>query len=206
MKIYNGETLTIEDIDIDESGSSFTNCIFDVISNKNISNINFSFALFSGCIWNASAENCNFTGSEGDSIPSGEKTVNCNMNTGSGSWGNRTDFLENYPNTIELTTDATDTHQPYDGIPDIPANGTSTCNIFIKKKDPYGNYMTDPGDNDQIELENTRGSLSAIQTNLVDGEATIVLTSIAETCISEITATGEDLKEGEIQIQFAPTS
>jgi len=111
---------------------------------------------------------------------------------------------------IELTTDAEDTHQPYDGIPDIPADGTSQCNIFIKKKKRDGSYCTESSDDDQIDISCTRGKLNIIRTNLVNGEATVILTSISETCVSTIYALGSSegsfLDQGEIEIQFAPTS
>jgi len=107
---------------------------------------------------------------------------------------------------LELTTDATDSHQPYDGIPDIPGDGTSSCNIFIKKKDSEGAYLTGAEDNDTVEISCSRGKLSAIQVELVNGEAQVSLTSVAETCVSQIRATADVLSEGNIEIQFAPVS
>lgn len=110
---------------------------------------------------------------------------------------------------IELTTDAEDTYQPVDGIPDIPADGSSTCNIYIKKINRSGAYCQDAGDDDQIDITSSRGNLGTLRTNLVNGEATIVLTSVAEECVSKIIAFGSGegavIPSGTIQIQFAPT-
>lgn len=127
-----------------------------------------------------------------------------------GGWnsGARDEWLSEC--VLEVTTDAEDTYQPYDNIPDIPADGTSTCSIIVKKKDRNGNYKTDETDNDQIDIRCTRGSLDALRTNLVNGEATITLTSVSETCISTIevwgSGEGSTLRKKTIEIQFAPVS
>lgn len=112
--------------------------------------------------------------------------------------------------SLELTTDAEDTYQPYDGIPDIPADGTSSCSIFIKKVDREGNYHTDESDNDQVDIRCSRGSINALRVNLVNGEASVTLTSVTETCISNVEAWGSEygskLGKQTIDIQFAPVS
>lgn len=112
--------------------------------------------------------------------------------------------------SIELSTDAEDTHEPYDGIPDIPADGSSSCAITIKKVDRQGNYHTDASDDDQIDIRCTRGSLNLLRTNLVNGEAVVDLTSVQETCVSNVevwgSAEGSKLGKESIKIQFAPVS
>jgi len=107
---------------------------------------------------------------------------------------------------LDITTDATDSYQPYDGVPDIEANGTSSCTIFFKKKDSDGNYLTGDDDDDQIDVECSRGLLSAIRVNLVSGEAQVTLISAPETCVSNLVATMGGSCRGEIKIQFAPVS
>jgi len=105
---------------------------------------------------------------------------------------------------LEISTDATDTASPVDGVPDITADGTSYCTITLKKKDRSGAYKTAAEDNDTITLECTRGKLSDLQVDLVNGEAAVMLTSVPETCISTVIANGGDLGEVRIDIQFAP--
>jgi len=122
------------------------------------------------------------------------------------SSGKRDEWLQECE--LELTTDAEDTYDPYDGIPDIPADGVSSCTITVKKKDRLGNYKTSESDNDQIDIRATKGALSTLRTNLVNGEAAITLTSLIETCVSVVdvwgSAEGSPLSRKTIQIQFAP--
>jgi hypothetical protein len=62
----------------------------------------------------------------------------------------------------------------------------------------------DAGDNDTVDLECTRGKLSALRIDLVNGEGSVTLTSIAETCVSEVKAIAQGMDPVSIQIQFAP--
>ena len=128
----------------------------------------------------------------------GKADYDCNLLTGELT---RTQWFAQ--TTLELTTDATDTADPIDGIPDISADGVSSCTLYIKKKSKLGNYLTGASHTDQIDLSCTRGKLSAIRVNLVNGEAEITFTSVAETCVSDIVANSEDMS-ATIQIQFAP--
>jgi len=207
MKTYDGQTLTIDDLDGNESGSSFSNCTFNIKdegqeTEEHIENVNFSFANFTGCTWNAEVRKCNLTGAEGNSLP--ETMVGCNENTGSGDWGNRTAFLAAIPNQLEITTDATDSLDPIDGIPDIAADGSSTCTLTIKKKNGQtGDYMTEAGDNDTVDISATRGKLSALRVDLVNGEAAVTLTSVIESVVTDVTVTSSGLADDSIQIQFA---
>ena len=120
--------------------------------------------------------------------------------------GDPGDYTEqHYNNYLELTTDATDTADPVDGIPDIPADGVSSCTITIQKKNGETDAdMVAAGDDDTVTLTNTRGALSVLQVDLVNGTADVTLTSVAETCISDIVASADGLDSGSIQIQFAP--
>jgi len=103
-----------------------------------------------------------------------------------------------------LTTDATDTYTPYNGIADIEADGTSYCTITIQKKDYLDNDMTAAEDNDTVTIETSRGKLSAIQVDLVNGTKTFTLTSVSETCIADVRVFSDGIKDGNIKIQFAP--
>jgi len=257
---YSNVTLTIDDIELDEQCSTFTNCTFEETAGGDpIKGVNFSFAVFNGCTWNVDCIACNFKGMSGDSMPP-LTSISLDKAPDVGVFvtdeygvvlvgdGITTDFevrrldqaaleavlAEQLPGIsaavtggrigpmcgigdtaltkaefqaikiIELTTDAIDTADPINGIPDIPADGASSCTILIKKKDQAGNYLTDISDNDTIDLECTRGKLSVLRIDLVNGEASLTLTSIAETCVSEVKAIADGMEPVTIQIQFAP--
>jgi len=263
MNSYDGRMLTIDDLEKDERGSSFNNCTFEETGGGGIiEGINFCYCSFTGCTWNTDADNCNFRGSEGDSIPprmiisfneppeagvlikdiygillGGDGNVSVfnvkrtdvgkvesilNDNGFSSDefditdgrlrhrcgYGSavmtRDEFLSQ--THIELTTDATDDSDPIDGIPDIPADGSSSCTVFIKKMSGHGNYLTGSEHNDQIDLRASRGRLNDLRVNLVNGEAQVTLTSVAETCVSKVHAHSDtiDYEDSEIEIQFAP--
>ena len=258
MNEYTDQTLTVDDLQKDERGSTFTNCVFEADGDKVIDGICFSFAEFTGCTWNTECRRCSFRGVEGDSLPTlavisfdeppadglyvrddkgslfrgdgvtvefsvlrldtdalsaaleKHDLTGFTITAGKVAWDcalrpsakTRQEFLGTP--RIELTTDAVDTADPINGIPDIPADGTSSCSIIIKKRDRAGNYLTDVGDNDTIDLECSRGKLSALRINIVNGEASVTLTSIAETCVSEVKAKVEGMEPVIIRIQFAP--
>ena len=104
---------------------------------------------------------------------------------------------------IHLSTDATDTYDPFDGIPDIVANGTSYCTIDIKMM--HNDETVDTGDDTTVvDIDASRGLLSAIRVTLSSGVASVTLTSVAETCISDITARVGGIIVDTIKIQFAP--
>ncbi|TET34852.1 MAG: hypothetical protein E3J72_12005 [Planctomycetota bacterium] len=106
---------------------------------------------------------------------------------------------------LRVTTDATDDNPP-DGYPDIPADGASTCRIMIQKANGWtGEDMTGPEDNELIQISTEAGRLSAVQANLVDGYAEVILTSSSDTVITQVRVHDptETLAEGSIQIQFA---
>lgn len=260
MNEYSSQTLTVEDLQNDERGTVFTDCVFEeTAGGAVIENINFSCCLFNGCTWNVDVDRCNFKACEGDSLPpltlvefteplEEEKVIRAGHGLikgdgvttqfsvldldvealekdllGAGldqddfavtrgrvshgtAWGNaaitRTEYLAQP--ILEMTTDAADSADPINGIPDIPADGASSCSISVRKKDRAGNYLTDASDNDTVDLECTRGKLSDLRIDLVNGEASVSLTSIAETCVSEVKAAAEGMEPVTIQIQFAP--
>jgi len=108
------------------------------------------------------------------------------------------------PAVLVLTSDATDSADPYKGIPDIQADGVSECNITILKKDYLGNALTGDDDNDSVMIETSRGRLNTLRVSLVKGTASVILISSAETCVARVKATADGLESGNIDIQFAP--
>jgi hypothetical protein len=104
---------------------------------------------------------------------------------------------------LELTTDAPDI-SPYNGIPEIPADGHSTATIFIRKKSPSGEPLTGDEDNDLIVLHTTRGTLSHRQVRLHHGQAQVTLRSSTDTIIADVTAQGENLRRYMLHLEFAP--
>lgn len=104
--------------------------------------------------------------------------------------------------SFEITTDATDTHSPYEGVPDIDADGTDYCTITITQKDYKGDILSE---DKTVYVECSRGKLSALSVDLVNGVGTVTLTSVSETCISVVEVRDELGGEvfGFIEIQFA---
>ena len=106
--------------------------------------------------------------------------------------------------TFEISTDAEDTYDPYDGVPDIPANGTSSCTITITAKDRAGDTKDD--DTTVVIFKSTRGSLSSLTETMSDGVCSVDLTSVAETTVATVTAEIEGQRPLTIDIQFAPVT
>jgi len=105
---------------------------------------------------------------------------------------------------LEVTTDAVDSGAPIDGIPDIVANGVSTCTITVKKKDKNGDVVTDATDTISAALSNG-GSLDSYSKALVSGEITFTLTSEAQKKITEVHAAvdgASDIESGFCRMQF----
>lgn len=203
-EIYNmpaRPSITIDDLVADESLSLFAGVLFKKTNdNRDIENIDFTCTEFEACEYdnNLVFRNCDFTGAEGD-LP-------CNMEscvTGV-AIPDRSTRIAKLPHRLEITTDAVDTADPINGMPDIQADGISTCTITIKKVANDNSYLTGAEDDDIIEIRTTKGELSALRVNLVNGSADVILTSIATTSVAEIFASASGLKSAYIQIQFAP--
>lgn len=107
-----------------------------------------------------------------------------------------------------LSTDATDDHEPEQGVPDIPADGTTSATITIQKYSGKDNKLTGSSHDDTVYVEATRGKLSSMNVSLTGGSATVELQSVQETVVSEIEAYSPDgaVRSGTIQIQFTPES
>ena len=102
---------------------------------------------------------------------------------------------------LELTTDAIDTDG--DGYKDIPADGTSTCNIYCQKKTLSGEFASGT---DEIWITTSRGTLNKIHGNLVNGFIEFKLKSSLETVIAEVVISERNayVTDGKIQIMFRP--
>lgn len=107
-------------------------------------------------------------------------------------------------NVIELTTTAIDTVQPFDGIPDVPADGTTPAVINVVVKNPDTGEI-DTTANDILYVETTRGKLSTVNVQLVNGQGSFEI-RCSETVVAEIRVWHPQNKyrEGRIKIQFRP--
>lgn len=106
---------------------------------------------------------------------------------------------------LRVTTDAIDDNPP-DGYPDIPADGVSACRIMVQKVNGQtGADMVAVEDNDLVQFSTQAGKLSAVQVNLVNGYAEVILTSSTDTVVTLVRAFDSNgvLEEGTIEVQFA---
>jgi hypothetical protein len=75
------------------------------------------------------------------------------------------------PDVLELTTDATDSVTPFNGIPDIPADGSEEATFTVRKRSGVdGAELTRPEDDNELHIRTSFPvdiSSNAIQ--LVDG-------------------------------------
>ncbi len=105
---------------------------------------------------------------------------------------------------ISLSTDAQDTVSPFDGIPDVPADGTSVATITVEIRNPETNQI-DTTANDILYVSTDRGTLSAVNVQLVNGVGSFTIKSF-ETVVATIKVwhPQEKYKPAEIKIQFRP--
>lgn len=108
---------------------------------------------------------------------------------------------------LRLSTDAEDVVAPFDGMPDLKANGKSSCKIWANKYNSVGIPLTRGKDNDLVTFTVTRGSLSESSVRMVNGECYTTLTSSLENISRqvEVKAKMGDIEESLI-LQFAPSS
>ena len=104
-----------------------------------------------------------------------------------------------------LKTTAKDTVSPYDGYPDIPADGESKALIKIQKMYPGDNPAVETSDSDEIHIKTSRGKLSDLKLQLKKGRGQFYLTSVPESVVATVEAYDprSKIKRGRIQIQFA---
>jgi len=107
-------------------------------------------------------------------------------------------------NEIILTTDAQDTVTPFDGIPDVPADGVTPATITVEVKNPDTNLI-DTTANDILYVSTERGKLSTVNVQLVNGVGSFQITC-TETVVTTIRVWHPQgkYKPGEIKIQFRP--
>lgn len=106
---------------------------------------------------------------------------------------------------LNLFTDAKDSYYPYSGVPDIPADGESSCNIYILCVYKDSDIVEEDRN---IILKTTNGKLDKLLVTLKNGFGVVKLTSSTDTCITKITAYPEEdngeVEDGIIRIQFSP--
>jgi hypothetical protein len=107
-------------------------------------------------------------------------------------------------NYINLTTDVQDTVTPFDGIPDVPADGVTPATITVEVKNPDTNQV-DTTANDILYVSTERGKLSTVNVQLVNGVGSFQITC-TETVVTTIRVWHPQgkYKPGEIKIQFRP--
>jgi len=112
--------------------------------------------------------------------------------------------VELVQNIIVLTTTAQDTVTPFDGIPDVPADGVTPATITVEVKNPDTNQV-DTNANDILYVSTERGKLSTVNIQLVNGVGSFQITC-TETVVTTIRVwhPQDKYKQGEIKIQFRP--
>lgn len=94
--------------------------------------------------------------------------------------------------------------------PAILADGQSQATITIQKykqtlqEDNTIQEKPENSGTEEITIATTRGKLSALKLNLVDGQGTFTLTSVPETVKAIVTASSFTLGKTNIVIQFTP--
>ncbi len=112
--------------------------------------------------------------------------------------------------SLFITTDAPDKH-PVDGIPEIPADGSSSALISIHKMDERSRPQRGAKDNDQLYLRTDYGIIRDADGNedissvtLEKGEAEIRLfsESVKRVATVQIMSVNPDLRGGIMRIEF----
>jgi hypothetical protein len=112
--------------------------------------------------------------------------------------------------SLYITTDATDKH-PIDGIPTIPADGTSSVLITIQKVDERTKPQTGKKDNDQLYLRANHGTIrdaagkeAISRITLNKGEARIRLFSetVRRVATLQIMANNPGIEDCMLRIEF----
>jgi hypothetical protein len=205
MKEYRDKAITVDDLERNEVGSLFERCSFIATKEKRpIRTVNFCYAVFNDCKFETRFVDCNLMSTSGNSLPSKKQTDNCNIRN-MGDSEPREKWLQALPGKVVLSTDAEDTYQPCDGIPDILADGKDSCQIFIEKR----NYAGELQQCDEVfDLECSIGYLDKMRVMLKRGKAVVKLTSVPQTVVSEIKVKPYDkasgISEEIIKIQFRP--
>lgn len=99
------------------------------------------------------------------------------------------DILDNNAKTgnyYKITTDATDSSKPYDGIPDIPKDDSSPASIKIQKYSSNDNALTGSSHDETVNLKTSRGVLDNLSLTLSSGSAETTLHANGETVTAEV--------------------
>lgn len=133
-----------------------------------------------------------------------------NQNVMDRYWEYRFDFInkkieKKIKPILKITTDAKDTISPYDGYPDIPADGKSIANIYIQKVLPGGTPCKTSSDNDILYIQTDRGKLSTLKIQLEQGRGQFSIQSVPETILANILVydPNNQIESGHFTIQFA---
>ena len=108
---------------------------------------------------------------------------------------------------LELTTDAKDVLLPFNGLPDVKADGKSSCKILVQKYNSVGIPLQRGQDNDIIEFETTAGTLSSNSERMFMGKCFVTLTTDMDRFNKQVQVIAKmGSIEGSIILQFAPAS
>lgn len=104
---------------------------------------------------------------------------------------------------LEVTPNVSDSDG--DGIPDVPADGSTTAAVDIQKKDKDGNDLTGAGDNDAFFVELSSGAADDASGSLVNGAAIVVLqgsTDKGKVVTVRITPASPSLDGGSARVKY----
>ena len=106
--------------------------------------------------------------------------------------------------SLELQHDAAHT-SPIDGLPMIPADGSSMVTFTVRKMSASGRALTASRHDNQLHIRTTAGTLSAHQVNLRSGEASFTLRSSTETVVAEISVWADGIPQrARLAVEFSP--
>lgn len=100
--------------------------------------------------------------------------------------------IERLP-SLSLSCDAADNDG--DGIPDIPADGSSVANVTAKTSD---------GADVEVTFRTTRGSLGERTVHTAKGLAAVSLRAAVETVAAIVTATAPGYRPARLNLEFLP--
>lgn len=109
--------------------------------------------------------------------------------------------IERKPNPprIIMTTTAEDTDG--DGMPELPADGTTEADIHLAIQDGDGNTYEEPM---TVKISTSGGSLSARIMTVEDGQAIIKLRSSRDTITAKVSVEAEGVEGDSITFEFMP--
>jgi len=107
---------------------------------------------------------------------------------------------------IVLSTDAVDSVQPYDGIPDVPADGSSFATITAQKKNGVdaSNNLTGM-DTFYVEMVSGSAYISVVSVQLISGAASFTVKSTnTGRCKIRVYDPNNLISDSTIELQFRP--